>query len=1264
MLHRFIAAVFAVCLLAPAAAAAQAPQAPAFPVIAKSETLAFSHSANRAASTWVRVNTTAQGQFLTALQAKLVSDFGQTAGSYDYSVVKKLSVSGTLSSQDYTDLRSAAYAGTSIQELDLSGIVDSTTYALSGMTALTDVSLPAVGSYTLANPFQGNTSLRNVVVAAETYTFCSTTTFNGITSLQRITFLHTTKPSMNASTFAGSNNADASNRKVIAVVPDKTRGDYDATTFTQYFATVTEAAGTEDFAELQSVIDDATAIGRGSAAAEYRWTLLQQAITAAMSVHDNAASSSAAVHRARLVLQTAINRVGVAELGLSLKVTRGAEVTLSWKNGTAQHYAEFTPHPVAKVDVLSDDAYDIYVPTTTVPYVTQNVATAVIHGQTDKVAKIFTTSAATASAQYTLALTPLAQRADTALLIPGLGAGDNRGLYTNLDDTGVVNLDVGEHFDLDTIRTQQAQLDQINNLFIEPDYTFDVAGESVTTRGIGLEGRRQLRITAARPGVSVVKISYGPLRYLAANDNGTPGATNWSFNGIDPQDTGLAVINVGGEAGTFDTGIDVKNELDTYYFDQTVGERDFTFTPAAGTTVRVHDPLNVSAWGSGWRTYDAAADGSFTVKLKAGRNIVQLTNGGKVQYRVVRAKGVDVTVTNTTNPGQPFAAGDNARVSVTGIEGGVEKLGGIYNPAFNAGTKGKLTYYDGASQLVSNEATQYQSAITTFNVDYVYTGTGDKALNGDMFIGGLGAEWPYHRQIPLEGKPANLAAVAIGPYHFGSLPTIYVHGDQVNTSPAAPGAPTGLRVSYGDGSAALAWTAPTSTGGLPVVGYRVRYSSDGGAHWQTETFGTGTAQTLTGLTNGTEYAVQVAAFNSSATGSYSASQTVTPRTVPGTPANLTLTPRHTALELSWTAPGSGGSPITGYRVRYSSDAGQTWVTQDYGTATTQRLTGLTDRTAYAVQVAAINAEGPGAFTASAVATPAKTGAVLTAPTVEDLTTTSARIVTDVNPGDLAQSLTVEFSTNADHSGATSSSATTVAAGSEPTTVTTALSGLTAGTEHFYRVILTASDGEIVSSPWAAFITAAVSPPVVLPAPVTVDIPLAPATLTVKASTGIVHVGRRLTVTVTGLKAGETYRITIAGVTVATGVVPASGSLSTTVQVPNTLRDGTVPIQVLGAADDRAGSSTLNVVASKTLTVKVTKAQIGKGGKQRVSISGLAARERVRIVYRGKRIAVLTASKRGTASKTFTVGASAGKKTVTVYGVSNDRTGAKTFKVTR
>ncbi|MFT4050288.1 MAG: fibronectin type III domain-containing protein [Solirubrobacterales bacterium] len=1040
--------------------------------------LAGSVGAAPASSSWIRISTTAQGQLLSKLQAKLVSDYGQTAGSYDYSVVKKLRISGTLNAQDYTDLRSGSYAGTSIQKLDLSGIVDTSTNVLNGMTALTDVNLPPVASFTLANPFNGDANLKNVVVAAETYAFGSTTTFNGATSLQRITFLHPTKPNstnLTEASFAGSSNSNTASRAVTAVVPNATRGDYDKTAFTQYFSGVTDAASSDDRDELQVIIDEASAIDHSAAAAEYRWTLLQQAITSATNVRTDSSATAAQLYRARLVLQTAIDKIGSADVGLSLKVTHGAAVTLGWKNGTAQHYAEFVEHPVAKVASLSDDSWDVYVPTVPLPYVSQNVATAVIHGQTDKVAKIFTMSAAavTANTQYTLALASLADRTDTALLIPGLAAGDNRGLYTNLDDTGVINLNVGEHFDLDTYRTQQAQLDQVNNLFIEPDYTFDVSGDSVSTQNIGFDGRRQLRINATQPGLSVVKITYGPLHYLTASDNGTPGTTNWSFNGIDPQNTGLAVINVAGNNGTFNSGINVKNELDTYYFDKAVGSRDFSFTPDPGTTVRVHDPLNVSSWGSGWHSYSAAPDGSFTVKLKAGRNIVELTNDGKVEYRVLRAKGVDVSIANSTRPGEPLFIGDTAQVSITGIEGGIEKLGGIYNPAFNAGTKGKLTYYDGASQIVSNEASQYQTAITTFKVNYTLTGASDRGLGGDMFIGGLGAEWPYHRIIPQEGKPANLAAVAIGPYHFGGLPPLYVYGNNLSTTPGPVGAPSDLQAVHGDGSAAISWTAPSSTGGRTIRGYTVRYSSDEGDSWQTKTIAPGTGTSLTGLSNGTEYEVQVAAMSSDSLGDYSESETVTPSTTPGAPSGVQLTPHYTSIHASWTAPtGDGGSPITGYRVRYSDDDGENWTTvsPDFGVVTSTDLTGLTNDTEYEVQVAAINGDGVGDFSDVATATPFKTPATLGTPAVQNLTRTSATIQTDVDPGDIDQDVTVEYTTNSDHAGAVSAPATSVIGGSGETSVPIALSALTLNTTYYYRVVATASDSDVVASDWNSFTT--------------------------------------------------------------------------------------------------------------------------------------------------------------------------------------------------
>lgn len=917
---------------------------------------------------WAIVSTSSQGQFLTKLNQALRNQFGQTAGNYDYSVIKKLRVVGPLNAQDYADLRSPNYAGAGITDLDLSGVVDGTAQSMAGMVALREVSLPPVASFTTSNPFQGNTQLRHVVVAAETYSFGSTTTFNGITTLERITFLHPTKPAFNVGTFNGSNNADPDHRTVVASVPNKTRGDYDKSTFTSWFAEVTERATAADRSVLAEVLDEAAGITEASAV-PFRWTLLQQASAEATQVNADPQASAAEVQGARLVLQTALTKIGFDGPGLSIKVTKGADLTLSWKNGTAQHYAEFVNYPVAKVLHFSDETHDLYVPTVPVAWTTQKVATASIKGETDKVVKIFNVASTTSEAQYTLNLQPLEGREETSLTIPGLSAGDPRNLYTNVNDTGVVKLAVGEHFDLDTFRTSQAQLDQVNNLFIEPDYTFDVSGDSVTTEQIGAEGRRQLRITAATPGTSVIKITYDPLHYLTANDNGSPGNTNWSFNGIEKQNTGLVVVQVG-ESATFDTGITVRNELDTFYFDKAVGSRLFTFTPAAGTTVRVHDPLNVKDWGTGWTTYEAGENGAFTVKLRGGRNVIELTNGGRVQHYVVRAKAIDVTVANASRPGEAFQTGDNATLTFKGIEGGIEKLGGIYNPAFMAGTKPKLTYSDATSNFTSNEGGQYTSVTTTYTVTYPYTGA-EATLDGYLSIGGLGSEWPYHRQIPLEGKPANLNAVAIGPYQLGALPTIHVYDGVVSTQPAKAPLDT------------AALTAALAQADGLVEG---SYTS---ASW---------ALLVTAVAAGQAV---LADADAEQDGLDAASAAITDaigalvlKTAPQAPAAPAVTLSGKTVTVTWQAPADGGSEITGYTVELTPASGSTLTATANASATSVDFTDLTPGT-WTARVVASNGVGDSeasSASASVAVAPDPVATTIAAKAVTTTYGTSAKLV--------------------------------------------------------------------------------------------------------------------------------------------------------------------------------------------------------------------------------------------------------------------------------
>lgn len=90
--------------------------------------------------------------------------------------------------------------------------------------------------------------------------------------------------------------------------------------------------------------------------------------------------------------------------------------------------------------------------------------------------------------------------------------------------------------------------------------------------------------------------------------------------------------------------------------------------------------------------------------------------------------------------------------------------------------------------------------------------------------------------------------------------------------PTAPGAPTIGTATAGNTTASVAFTAPGSNGGSPIIDYRVT-SSPGGI---TAT-GAGSPITVTGLTNGQAYTFTVQARNAIGFGSASAaSNSVTP----------------------------------------------------------------------------------------------------------------------------------------------------------------------------------------------------------------------------------------------------------------------------------------------------------------------------------------------------------------------------------------------------
>ena len=189
------------------------------------------------------------------------------------------------------------------------------------------------------------------------------------------------------------------------------------------------------------------------------------------------------------------------------------------------------------------------------------------------------------------------------------------------------------------------------------------------------------------------------------------------------------------------------------------------------------------------------------------------------------------------------------------------------------------------------------------------------------------------------------------------------------TVTTTPGAPTGLAATAnGPSQIDLAWSAPASTGGSAITGYKIESSSDGGSSWSdlvANTSNTTTTYAHTGLTAGTTRHYRVSAINANGTGVPSnVDSATTGTTVPGAPTGLTATASGTTqIDLAWSAPAStGGSAITGYKIESSSDGGSSWsdlVANTSNTTTTYAHTGLTAGTTRHYRVSAINANGAG-----------------------------------------------------------------------------------------------------------------------------------------------------------------------------------------------------------------------------------------------------------------------------------------------------------------
>ena len=330
-------------------------------------------------------------------------------------------------------------------------------------------------------------------------------------------------------------------------------------------------------------------------------------------------------------------------------------------------------------------------------------------------------------------------------------------------------------------------------------------------------------------------------------------------------------------------------------------------------------------------TYNHEAKSTHTVVVKADDG-----NGGTDTVTVT------ITVTDVDEPpGQPAAP------TVSATAGSTTSLDVTWTAPTNTGPA--ITSYD----------LQYRQGDSGNFTDGPQDVTGTSAA-----IGSLAPGTAYQVQVRATNAEGD------GEWSFAGT------GQTLTT---VPGAPTGLTATASGTTAInLSWSAPASTGGSAITGYRIEVSSDGGSSWTDLVANTGNANTTyahTGLTAGDTRHYRVSAINANGTGTASnVDSATTGTTVPGAPSGLSATASgSTQINLSWSAPGStGGSAITGYKIEVSSNGGSSWtnLVANTGNAnTTYAHTGL--------------ASGTRATTASPPSTPTAAG---TASNVDSATT--------------------------------------------------------------------------------------------------------------------------------------------------------------------------------------------------------------------------------------------------------------------------------------
>ena len=160
--------------------------------------------------------------------------------------------------------------------------------------------------------------------------------------------------------------------------------------------------------------------------------------------------------------------------------------------------------------------------------------------------------------------------------------------------------------------------------------------------------------------------------------------------------------------------------------------------------------------------------------------------------------------------------------------------------------------------------------------------------------------------------------------------TLTITVTDVNEPPAKPDAPTVTAPTAIPTSLNVSWTAPRNTGPA-ITAYNLQYRKNGETSWTQAAYtGTDTRTTLTGLTVGTTYQVQVRAKNAEGDGPWSnSSSAATATDAPPTftsAATFSVAENTTAVGSVIATDANSGDSVTGYTITGGADSAKFAIT--------------------------------------------------------------------------------------------------------------------------------------------------------------------------------------------------------------------------------------------------------------------------------------------------------------------------------------------------